>query len=166
MRENRRSVLLLELARWAAFALLAGFVFLLARPGAESTADFSAVASAVTAAADTESLQEADNQMIRRLYGLDPAEYEGVLCMIPASSMGAEELFVVKLASPDQQQAAAEAVTARRDAQRAAFDGYGVEQCDMLDRSVIEVRGNYILFVSAADTQPVLDAFLGALQEG
>ena len=164
MRENRRSVFLLELARWIAVALLAGFVFLLSGRGAESAADFDTVAAAVTAAADTETMQEAGNQMIRRLYGLDPSEYDGVLCMIPASSMGAEELCLVKLSSPDQQEAAAAALTARRDAQRTAFDGYGVEQCDMLDRSVIEVRGNYVLFVSAADPQPVADAFLSALQ--
>lgn len=166
MNEKRRSVFLLELARWIAVALLAGFVFLLSGRGAESSASFDAVAAAVTAAADTEPMREADNQMIRRLYGLDPADYDGVLCLVPASSMGAEEIFLVRLASLDQQETAAAAVTARRDGQRAAFDGYGIEQCDMLDRSVIEVRGSFILFVSAADPQPVADAFLGAIREG
>ena len=164
MNEKRRAVFLLELARWIAVALLAGFVFLLSGHGAESNAPFDAVAAAVTTAADTEPMQEADNQMIRRLYGLDPSDCDGVLCLVPASSMGAEELFLVKLSSLEQQEAAAGAVTARRDSQRTAFDGYGIEQCDMLDRSVIEVRGNYILFVSAADPQPVADAFLGALR--
>lgn len=166
MNEKRRSVFLLEFARWVAVALLAGFVFLLWGRGAESKAPFDDVAAAVTAAADTEPMREADNQMIRRLYGLDPSDYDGVLCLVPASSMGAEEIFLVRLSSSDQQETAAAAVTARRDSQRTAFDGYGIEQCDMLDRSVIEVRGNFILFVSAADPQPVLDAFLGAIQEG
>ena len=153
----------LEILKWASFAALVFFVFFLSGRDTESTADFDAVAAAVTAAADTEPMQAADNQMIRRLYGLDPAEFEGVLCYYPSSNMGVEEVFLIKLSALEQQESAEAAVKARRDGQRTAFDGYGIEQCAMLDASVIDVKGNYILFVCAADPQPVLDAFLGAI---
>lgn len=153
----------LFLLKWLAVAAIAVFIFLLSGRDAQSAADFDTVAEAVYSAADRANMQEADNQMIRRLYGLDPADFEGVLCLYPTTNMGAEELFVVKLASLDQQEDVAAAVTARRDGQRTAFDGYGIEQCAMLDKSVIEVRGNYILFICAEDTQPVLDAFREAL---
>ena len=153
----------MAILKWLAAAALLVFVIMLSAGNAESAADFQTVADAVAAAADDTNMQPADNQMIRRLYGLDPAEYEGVFCLYPTTNMGAEEVFVIKLTSLDQQQAVVDAVTARRDGQRTAFDGYGVEQCAMLDKSVIEVRGNFILFISAEDTAPVTAAFLGAL---
>lgn len=163
MRADRSFAVPLAILKWLALAAIAVFIFLISGQEAESAAAFPDVFAAVSAAADKTDMQEADNQMIRRLYGLDPADYEGIACLYPTTNMGAEELLVIKLASPDQRETAAAAVTARRDAQRAAFDGYGIEQCAMLDRSVIEVRGNYILFVCAEDTQPVVDAFRGAL---
>lgn len=163
MRSKRLWIWPLEILKWAAVAALVCFLLFLSGKDAESTADFETVAAAVTGAADTAPMQTADNQMIRRLYGLDPVEYEGVLCMYPTSNMGVEEIFLIKLSSTEQQESVAEAVTARRDSQRTAFDGYGIEQCAMLDSSVIEVRGNYILFVCAADTQSVVNAFLGAI---
>lgn len=163
MRADSSHALPFAIVKWLAIAALAVFVVGLSAGNAESAVPFETAAAAVSAAADGSEMQTADNQMIRRLYGLDPADYEGVLCLYPTTNMGAEELFLVKLASLDQQEAVTAAVTARRDGQRTAFDGYGVEQCAMLDRSVIEVRGNYILFICARDTQPVLDAFRGVI---
>ena len=113
-------------------------------------------------ATDTD-MQTADNQMIRRLYGLDPAQYDGVYCLYPTTNMGAEELFLIKLASLDQQQAVVDAVTARRDGQRTAFDGYGIEQMELLEHCVIEVRGNYVLFIVHAEADAVRQAFVDAL---
>ena len=163
MRAEKSYALLFAVLKWLAAAAIVVFIFLISGRDAQSAADFSEVSAAVSAAADKADMQEADNQMIRRLYGFDPADYEGVMCLYPTTNMGAEEIILIKLASIDQQEAVTAAVTARRDGQRTAFDGYGIEQCAMLDRSVIEVRGNYILFVCARDTQPVLDAFLGAI---
>jgi len=163
MSENHIPALPAAILKWLAAAGILVFVILLSAGNAESAAAFDDVAAAVSAAVDDTNMQAADNQMIRRLYGLDPAQYDGVYCLYPTTNMGAEELFLIKLASLDQQQAVVDAVTARRDGQRTAFDGYGIEQCAMLDKSVIEVRGNYILFICAEDTAPVLDAFLGAI---
>lgn len=163
MRAEKSYAFPLALLKWLAVAAIVVFIFMISGRDSVSTADFADVSAAVSAAADKSNMQDADNQMIRRLYGLDPADYEGAMCLYPTTNMGAEEIFLVKLASLDQQEAVAAAVTARRDGQRTAFDGYGIEQCAMLDKSVIEVRGNYILFVCAEDTQPVLDAFRGAI---
>ena len=67
------------LLKWAAVILM--LVFLATRFGGkkESSAAFPAVAEAVKAAADLTPMQEGDNQMIKRLYGLDPGSFEGVM---------------------------------------------------------------------------------------
>ena len=141
---------------------LAGLVFFLytKMSGSRlSTVAFADMQSAVTGAADMATMQEADNQMIKRLYGLDPSLYDGVCLYYPLTNMGAEELFLLKLKDASQQDEVRSAIEARLATQKKSFEGYGIEQSAMLNRSVYEVRGNYAIFVSADDTAPMKNAF-------
>lgn len=141
---------------------LAGLVFFLytKMSGSRlSTVSFADMQSAVTGAADMATMQEADNQMIKRLYGLDPSLYDGVCLYYPLTNMGAEELFLLKLKDTSQQDEVRSAIEGRLATQKKSFEGYGIEQSAMLNRSVYEVRGNYAIFVSADDTAPMKNAF-------
>ena len=141
---------------------LAGLVFFLytKMSGSRlSTVSFADMQSAVTGAADMATMQEADNQMIKRLYGLDPSLYDGVCLYYPLTNMGAEELFLLKLKDTSQQDEVRSAIEARLATQKKSFEGYGIEQSAMLNRSVYEVRGNFAIFVSADDTAPMKNAF-------
>lgn len=78
--------------------------------------------------------------------------------------MEAEELFLVKLKDTAQADDVRAAVEKRLEAQKAVFDGYGVEQYNILcNFSRIEVRGNYILFVVGAQADTAVSAFRSAL---
>lgn len=156
--------LLLEIARWAvALAALISLAVMF-RADPISDADPAAVREAVTAEMDLSNVLEADNQMIRRLYGLDIAAYDACILYYPATNMGAEELLIVKLASPDQAQTVESAIESRLQTQKNTFDGYGVEQYDLLtNHAVVEVRGNYVLFVVGNTADQARQAFLDAL---
>ena len=154
----------LSTVKWLLLILIAGFIFwqIFSR-GVQSRADFSQVSEAVVSAADLSGMTEGDNQMVRRLYGLDPADYEGVLLYYPSSNMGAEEILVVRLRDPSQQEAVETAMRARIQSQMDVFEGYAPEQYATLEQGVVEVQGNYLLLVVAKDTAPVRQAFLNAL---
>ncbi len=156
---------ILELSRWlfaAAAVIFIGTSVL--DSGGGSDASLEEVESAVTAVLDMQTMQAADNQMIRRLYALDPAEYEGIVLYYPTTNMGAEELLIVKLADTAQQAAVADAVQARLETQKNSFEGYGIEQYDLLtNNSVLEVQGNFILFVVNPASSDAVTAFLDAL---
>jgi hypothetical protein len=158
-----KKIPLLEAGKW--LSVLALLVFLVISLSANhiSQAAFSAVEDAVVSAADVGDMQIADSQMVRRLYGLDPTDYEGVLLYCPTTNMGAEELLLIELKDISQQDTVTAAIEKRVATQMDSFDGYGVDQYDMLENSVTEVQGNYILLVVAADPAPVRQAFLGAL---
>jgi hypothetical protein len=99
-----------------------------------------------------------------RLYGLDPASFEGCVLYYPTTNMMAEELLIVKLSDLSQQEAVRAAVEARIATQKNTFEGYGVEQFEMLtNNAVVEVRGNYILFVVNGASAAARDAFLRAI---
>ena len=151
-------------ARWA--AVIAAVISLVMMFGGNtvSSADPVEVAAAVTETIDMTNMLEGDNKMIKRFYGLDPAAYEACILYYPTTNMMAEELLIVKLADMGQQEQVRAAIEARIDTQKTTFEGYGVEQFEMLSsNAVVEVRGNYVLFVVNDASADALKAFLGAI---
>lgn len=163
MTKEKSMLPLLEVGKWLSLALVVVFIASLLVSGRESAAAFSDVETAVTGAAQLDTMLPADHQMIKRLYGLEPGDYEGITLYYPTTNMGADEILLVKLKSTAQQESVKAAIDTRLAAQLSNFDGYGVSQCEMLERSVTLVQGNYILLVVAEDTAPVVSAFQNAL---
>lgn len=161
---NKSKSIVFEILRWVVVA--AAVLFLLSKFSQNriSTAAPETVIEAVTSNLDMSEMQEANNRMIKRLYGLDPEKYESCILYYPTTNMGAEELLIVKLSDMSQQDEVRIAVEKRLDTQKTSFDGYGVNQYDMLTKnSVIEIRGNYILFVVHPASAAAAQAFLNAL---
>ena len=156
-------IILLEVLKWLFVAALCVFLYFMLSANRESRAAFSDVQEAVISAADLTPMAEGDNQTLKRLYGLSASDYENVLLYYPTTNMGAEELLLVQLKDVSQQQSVQTAIENRLDTQKKSFDGYGVDQYAMLENAVVEVQGNYILLVVAADPDPVRKAFTGAL---
>ena len=164
MADKQWKTVALSALKWLFLVLIGLFVFWqVFSHGSQSRADFSQVSEAVIVAADLSGMTEGDNQMVRRLYGLDPADYDGVTLYYPSSNMGAEEILVVKLSDLSQQEAVETAMRNRIQSQMDVFEGYAPEQYATLEQGVVEVQGNYLLLVVAKDTAPVRQAFLNAL---
>ena len=153
-----------EISRWTAVVL--ALICLLTMFGSNkiSNADPAEVEAAVVAQLDMSAMVKADNQMVKRLYGLDPAAFESCILYYPNTNMMAEELLILKLSDTAQQQSVRAAIEARVETQKTTFDGYGVEQFALLtDNCIIDIRGNFVLFVVNADCDAAQKAFAGAL---
>lgn len=153
----------LAIGRWltalAILALLAGF--LLRAPAAD--APFAQIRQAVLSAADLNDTVEADEQMVRRLYGIDPSVLDGCVLFCPSSNMDARELLLVRVRDETQREAVQAAIQARIETQKAAFDGYAAEQYDlMVNHSAVETAGSTILFVVGASSADTVRAFRAA----
>ena len=153
-----------EYIRWTAVVL--ALVCLLTMFGSNkiSNADPAEVEAAVIAQLDMSAMVKADNQMVKRLYGLDPASFESCILYYPNTNMMAEEVLILKLSDTAQQQSVRAAIEGRVQTQKTTFDGYGVEQYALLtDNCIIDIRGNFVLFVVNADCDAAQKAFAGAL---
>ena len=153
-----------EIARWAVLAV--AVISLMIQFGGDtvSNADPADVEAAVVAEIDMTNMLQGDNKMIKRFYGLDPAAFEACILYYPTTNMMAEELLIVKLSDVSQQEMVRSAVEARIATQKNTFEGYGVEQFEMLSNNAdVEVRGNYVLFVVNAASAEAQKAFLGAI---
>lgn len=128
-----------------------------------SDADIGDVAKKVAEAADMTDLSAADNRTVKRLYGIDVNEYEGVALYVSDSNMKVEEILIVKLQDVSQAEGVEDAVRSRVETQKNSFEGYGAEQCKLLDDSVVDVQGNYILFVVNGKAGKADEAFRKSL---
>lgn len=155
--------ILLRIAAFAAVLATVVFLYTQVMQDRVSSASFDDVSRAVLDQLDLDEMQPADAQMIRRLYGFAPSEMDGCTLYYPSTNMGARELLLVKLSDLSQQKAVTAAITARRQTQMNSFEGYGIEQYDLLEHSFLEVQGNYILFVVHEKADAVRQAFLKAL---
>ena len=153
-----------EALRWIAAAAVMVYLLVLFGGNTVSSAEFTDVCAAVMDMVDTSNMQEAENRMVKRLYGLDPSSFEGCSLYYPTTNMGAEEVLILKLADTSQQEAVADAVQQRLQTQRNTFEGYGAAQFDLLtNHYVLQLQGNFALFAVGEFSDHALSAFRDAL---
>ena len=131
--------------------------------GKVSSADISTVSQNTAVYVNADAVKEADANMIKRLYGLDPSSYEGIVLYYPVSNMDADEMCIIKLKDTSQQETVRAALEARLETQLKSFEGYGIEQTAMLNAAQIYVSGNYALYFSGDGAAEALAAFKASL---
>lgn len=129
-------------------------------------ADFSVLREQAEQAMDMTGMRQADAQLLRRLYGLNGGELAGWALWTSEDNMAVEELLLAECVSEAQAEQVREALEARRSTQVQNFEGYGPEQVRLLEDSIMEVRGVYVLFVVSEQAREVKDAFLSVLYPG
>ncbi len=129
----------------------------------DSSTPIDEVSEAVTADIDMEPLEEGTNRIFKKFYGLNAADYDGVVLYSPISYMDAEELLIVRLREDSQADEVTQAIETRLETQKNSFEGYGVEQYALLEDAVLDVQANYILFVVNADADKADQAFRSSL---
>ncbi len=162
---RRDNLYFADLIKWV-FALLIIILIVMKFTGNRvSNADFKDVKKAVEKTVkDDETVLDGDNVMVKRLYGLDPDDYDGIMLKYPSTNMNVNEVFLVKLKDVKQQEQILEAVEKRLETQKNNFENYGTNQYSILKKSVIDVQGNYIMFVVNEKTAPIVKAFEKSLK--
>ncbi len=129
----------------------------------DSDTPFEEVREAVLSEIDTDGMEESTNRMFKKFYGLNASDYDGVVLYAPETSMDAEELLLVRLADDAQAEEVTAAIEERLVTQKNSFEGYGIEQFALLENAVLDVQGNYILYVVGADAAKADQAFRDSL---
>lgn len=158
-----KKYLQLEYIRYALVALLIIFIIILCQGGRVGKADIQTVTENVLEVVGTDEISEGNRQMIRRLYGLDPNEYEGISLYYPDSNMGSREFLIVKMADTSQFETVEKAMTDRVDTQLGNFEGYAPTQYAMVENYELCHEGNYVLLVMSEDPAAAVKAFKDSL---
>lgn len=109
-----------------------------------SNKSFDAVKNQVMNAMNTEELKDAGTQGLKRYYGLNSADYEGVMLYVASTSMSAEEILLIKVKNEEQISEIQDAITDRLEKREKDFNGYAPEQEKLLENVQISIRGKFV----------------------
>ncbi len=127
----------------------------------ESDADVGAVEAAV-ASVGLGSMKKSDDLTVKKVFGINAGDYEGVV-YYKGEGMDVNELLIVKLKSVSQASDVKKAAQNRLDEQIKNFTNYGTDQIDLLNQGVVVSRGNYVFYTVSENSDKLKSAFVGAL---
>lgn len=128
-----------------------------------STKEAGEVMAAIEPVVKTEKMEKTSERFFKKYYGLNPADYDGIIYYAPVTNMDAEELLIVKLKDLDQADEVLDAIEERADTKTNTFEGYAPEQYELCRDRIIDRQGNYILFVVGEDAEKIDSAYRDAL---
>lgn len=148
------------------YILVAAFIvytaFLLIREGGNSVS-IDEIDKNITAAVKMDGMKKGSGQDLKKYYGLNANDYNGVTLYIPDDVMSVNEILVIRLKDKGQAEMVENAVTKRLETQKTSFEGYGVEQTKLLNSAVQEYKGYYMLLAVSKDADAVYKAFKKSL---
>ncbi len=155
----------LTIAKYVIIAAIALFVAFCVYTQHQGNVPFDQVRDAVVQAIDQESMRDAGSRGFVRFYGLNSAEYDGILLYQSTSGMSADEVLLVKLKDRNQLDALLETINSRKEARTSDFSGYAPAEAAIMEEAEILTKGKYVLFLPYSGAADVKQAFLKALGE-
>ena len=128
-----------------------------------SRKSFESVSAAVSSSIRTDKCIKDSERYLKKYFGLNADDYDGVLIYIPATNMYANEVLLIKLKDTSQADTVSAAIEKRIDSQINIFEGYAPLEVALLKNAILDVRGNYILYVVEDDAAAIDEAFRGSL---
>lgn len=120
--------------------------------------DLEFVMNNITKNIKLETMEKGDTKSLKRIYGLNPAEFKEYIIYTPKYSMDVEELLLIKVDS-SQIDMVESAIETRVSKQIESFGSYGVEQCALLDDYEVKIIENYILYTTSKDADKIIKYF-------
>lgn len=154
--------ILLKLAKVLLAALLVVLLSALIH-GSKWNADFEQLEARVETELNTAELKRGDEQLLRRLYGLNAGELKHWILYTAQDNMDVEELLFVEVAEEGQMELVHQAMEKRAETQKNNFEGYGPEQVQLIEKYVLRESDPYLLFVISRDAESIKAEFVKGL---
>lgn len=117
----------------------------------------------VTKGISKEGRSAAGTQDLKRYYGLNANDFDGMILYLPNDVMSVDELVIIRLKDKSQAEDVRSAVQKRLDTQRESFEGYGAEQTKLITSAILEARGQYVFMAVGKDADELYAKFKKSL---
>lgn len=149
--------------KFVSVVLILVYIMLLLIYTSGSTKPFADIAAEVEQNLDTETLVKMDTQALKRYYGLNSADYEGVMLYASQFNISAEEVLMIEVKSDQQMQEVRDAVDKRLETRLQTFEGYAPEQVQLIEQAQIQVRGQILFLAVSPHAESYAAAFAKSL---
>ena len=155
MTEKRQRMI--SAMKYILLVIIVGYLVILMLYASGSKRTFSEVSKAVSSVLDSKELVQMDDQMLKRNYGLNSADYKGVLYYSSPSSISAAEVLVIQVKNDAQIENVTNAIAQRKAQRIEDFDSYLPEQVKLLEDSQESIRGRYIFFAVSSKASEYME---------
>lgn len=157
MRNEKMDVI--NIAKYLMVLLLVVYViFLIVREG-DSSVSVDTIEQNILKSAEMTGTTKASMQELKKYYGLNAKDYEGICLYIPDDVMSVTEILVVKVKDKSQVESVELAMEERLETQKKNFEGYGVTQTKLISSAILESKGYYVLLAVSEEADQIEAAF-------
>lgn len=160
---KKKSLNIIDILKYFVALLFIVYIAILISSKGANDISIDIIQKNILSATSISGMKEGSSQDLKRLYGLNSNDYDGVMLYIPDDVMSVNEILVIKLKDNSQFDSVESAVNKRIETQRTNFEGYGVEQTKLINSAIIQSKGNYILMAVSNDADNIYTAFKKSL---
>lgn len=154
-----KSVDWINVAKYGILLLLIIYIVCLVRGEGKNTTPVTTIEEKMLEQISVEGMAKATNQDLKKYYGLNASDYDGVFLYIPDDVMSVSEVLVVKVKDKSQIEAIESAMEQRLDTQKTNFEGYGAEQTKQIKSAIVKAKGYYVLLAVSEDAEQIEAVF-------
>ena len=127
--------------RYLIYLIIAAVLLIIPFLKDQTSIDMDDLAKALQEKHNSEYISEGDKSGLRKFYHINFDDVERFILYIPATSMRVNEVAIIQ------------AKIKRKEEQLHAFEGYGIEQCELLKQAILMRKGNYVIYVVGEDAK-------------
>lgn len=126
---------------------LAAFIFFINTRENYTDAAMERIIAGVSEIAGLEEMTEFDGSRLRRNFGINANDYSEFAYYGHESVMNSEALLIIRLSEAGQGSQAISAIGTSHDKSKELFKSYAPDQYALLSGSILEQKGNYVIYV-------------------
>ncbi|WP_102267305.1 DUF4358 domain-containing protein [Massilicoli timonensis] len=139
--------------RYLIYLIIAAVLLIIPFLKDQTSIDMDDLAKALQEKHNSEYISEGDKSGLRKFYHINFDDVERFILYIPATSMRVNEVAIIQAKGEVQAESIFQAVNKRKEEQLHAFEGYGIEQCELLKQAILMRKGNYVIYVVGEDAK-------------
>ena len=124
---------------------------------------FEEVSAPLIRALEGTDLVEINGQGFRNIYGIDPADLEGVVMFTNTFPLSAEEVLLIQVGHADQINDVVQVIEDNLATRRQSFGGVAPEEVHLIDNAQLTVRGDHIFLAVSPRATELRRVFLDSL---
>ena len=160
---KKRKFDLINILKYAMVVVFISYIALLVSQENTDDVPVKTISQNMLKVTNTDGMSQGTTQDLKKYYGLNANDYDGVMLYIPDDVMSVNEILVVKLKNQEQANEVEQAVKKRLKTQKSSFEGYGVNQTKLLNSAITETKGNYVMMVISEDAEKIFEAFKNSI---
>lgn len=115
--------------------------------------------NAVEGKAGIENMDCFDGSALKRDFGININDYDGVVYYGHETVMETETLLIIKLSDQSQGNDIIDTINSQRETNMELFKSYAPDQYELLNNSIVEQKGDYILYTVSDNAKAIEMAF-------